>query len=85
MEGPPARRPFLFSAGREGKHSAVCSRRAERPVLEWRQVVGLNLMFTRAAYLAAGLLGLAGCSDEPTSGQTQRLQAQVQEFSQQVR
>jgi uncharacterized protein (DUF305 family) len=39
----------------------------------------------KAAYLGAGLLSLGGCSEEPTSSQTQRLQAQVQELSQQVR
>jgi uncharacterized protein (DUF305 family) len=42
-------------------------------------------MITRAAWFAAALLSLGGCSDEPTSAQAQRLQAQVQELSQQVR
>jgi uncharacterized protein (DUF305 family) len=45
----------------------------------------LDLTFTRTAWLTLGLLGLAGCSDEPASGPTQRLQAQVQELNQQVR
>src|SRR5688500_11585626 len=31
------------------------------------------------------LIALAGCSEEPTAGQTQRLQAQIQELTQQVR
>ena len=31
------------------------------------------------------LVVLAGCSDEPAAGQTQRLQAQIQELTQQVR
>jgi uncharacterized protein (DUF305 family) len=47
--------------------------------------VGSMSTFTKAGWVAAGLLGLAGCSDEPSSGQTQRLQAQVQELGQQVR
>ena len=47
--------------------------------------MGLKLTFARAGWLAAGLLGLVGCSDEPTSAQTQRLQAQIQELNQQVR
>jgi uncharacterized protein (DUF305 family) len=31
------------------------------------------------------MIALAGCSEEPTAGQTQRLQAQVQELNQQLR
>ena len=35
--------------------------------------------------IVAGLLVLTACSEEPTAGQTQRLQAQIQELNQQLR
>ena len=44
-----------------------------------------KLTYTKAAGLATVLAGLAGCSEEPASGQAQRLQAQIQELSQQMR
>src|SRR5215212_2630466 len=45
----------------------------------------MNLTLRSTLGCAALVVLLAACSEEPTAGQTQRLQAQVQELNQQVR
>jgi uncharacterized protein (DUF305 family) len=82
MEGPPGEGgPSCFrTAWVQGFPSSI--RFASLGCIGVR-LMGLKLISTIAGGVLVGLL--AACSEEPTSGQTQRLQAQIQELTQQVR